>query len=141
MLAVREIKHLTVEHEQCLVGYAWHDFRSPDHEDVLKSTVKMWEVRDGKRLAIVAGIVKTSTFAVPEIWWLLCNGFESHKVSNLRECRRLMGELMSEYPMLRARVEVTFVKGLAFAKFVGFRWPKLVGPHNEKLYWLFEARA
>lgn len=91
-------------------------------ELLLAASEHKWTVSQEGMPLLVVGVLRGSFIGrPPEVWLLLCRGFEEEAVTNTLKLWRVRRRLFDLYPRLRCRVRHELVVGHKFVRLFGFQ--------------------
>ncbi len=103
-----------------LMPYAQKEFAREQSSELLDATKDKWIMWDGDTPCFIGGVYKATMLGNdPELWLLLCNGFNARR--HLKPSKYYSRLLREGYPRLTLVVESSFRSGRRFAEVCGFK--------------------
>jgi hypothetical protein len=86
-----------------------------------KSERKWIVYADNGEPLLVAGVLRMTLLGRPELWFMMCEEFALDLRAHLRDALALREELLTMYPVVRAKVNANDSCAKHFARFFSFR--------------------
>lgn len=117
---LKVLEEIDVSRALPLTDWSQKEWNTNDGKTVIRRSKVVRSLTEDGELLLIAGITHTSLTSVPELWLLMCKGYCKQLRRNSKHVKLLLAQLLVEYPRLEVRVDMNFVAGMKFARFMGF---------------------
>jgi len=123
-----------------LKEWSQREYSQPDGPVIVRKSAHTWTLLENGEILLILGVYEPTFMTVPEVWLLMCHGFNKQLRRNLIYIKSRFGELLDLYPRLEVKVDSNYLAGLKFARHMGFRQIAEVKMNDGRDYIIFEVR-